>query len=99
MKISNGHAFLQWPNYRFRNLKKLCFSNQKATKTAHMKREKKWFVALKVSSVKQIIMYDRIRKLEIHQFYERVQVPSSTLIALHLAFPVHVMSFRTNVLI
>ncbi len=43
-----------------------------------------WFVALKLSSVKQIIINDRIRKLEIHQLYERVQVPSSTLI---LHFP------------
>ena len=43
------------------------------------KRQKCWFVTLKLSSVKQIIINDRIRKLEIHQFYEHVHVPSCTL--------------------
>ncbi len=34
---------------------------------------------MKLSSVKQIIINDRIRKLETHQFHQRFQVPSSTL--------------------
>ena len=52
------------------------FFQSKSDKNSTIKKENTGF---KLSSVKQIIINDRIRKLEIHQFYECVQVPSSTL--------------------
>ena len=54
------------------------FPSKSDKNNTHWK-EKYWFVTLELSSVKQIVINNRIRKLEIHQFYETVHVPSCTL--------------------
>ena len=55
------------------------FFPSKSDKNSTHWKQKYWFGTFTLSSVKQVIINDRIRKLKIHQFYERVHVPSCTL--------------------